>query len=74
MEDKRILRYQILMGFLICSAIGLIFTLAKIQLFNPYYSNKASSITLNQNIIYPPRGLFYDRNGKILVINYPTYD
>lgn len=74
MEDKRILRYQVLMGFIICSAIGLIFTLAKIQLFNPYYSNKASSITLNQNIIYPPRGLFYDRNGKILVINYPTYD
>jgi penicillin-binding protein 2 len=74
MEDKRIKRYQIVKGLVIVCSATLIITLAKIQLFNPYYSNKASSTTLNQNTIYPSRGLFYDRNGKVLVINYPTYD
>lgn len=56
-------------GFLIC--IG---TLAKFQLFDPYYLNRANATTLNQKTIYPARGLFYDRNGKLLVINYPAYD
>ncbi|HEX5625461.1 MAG TPA: penicillin-binding protein 2, partial [Saprospiraceae bacterium] len=74
MEEKRVYRYQIVKGLMILSAVLLIGTLAKIQLLNPYYSNKASSTTLNQNTIYPSRGLFYDRNGVPLVINYPTYD
>ena len=74
MEDKKFSRYQIVKGFLLLCGVALVGILAKIQLFNPYYSNKASSITLNQNTIYPSRGLFYDRNGKLLVINYPTYD
>jgi penicillin-binding protein 2 len=74
MEDKRIFRYQLIKGIVITCCVILIIALTKIQLLNPYYSNKASSITLNQNTIYPSRGLFYDRNGKLLVINYPTYD
>ncbi|MBK9726805.1 MAG: penicillin-binding protein 2 [Saprospiraceae bacterium] len=74
MQEKQILRFRIVKIFMILCASILVITLAKIQLFNPYYSNKASSTTLNQNTIYPSRGLFYDRNGKLLVINYPTYD
>lgn len=74
MEDKRFTRYQFLKGAIIVCGITLVVMLAKIQLFNPYYSTKASSTTLNQNTIYPARGLFYDRNHKLLVINYPTYD
>lgn len=74
LQEKKIVRYQIIKGILWVMTFVLVFALAKIQLFNPQYSAKASSITLNQNIIYPSRGLIYDRNGKILVINYPTYD
>ncbi len=74
MEEKKIVRIQIIKIILLLSAGILIFSLAKIQLFNPFYSTRASTITLNQKIIYPSRGLLYDRNGKLLVINYPTYD
>jgi penicillin-binding protein 2 len=74
MEDKRFSRFQIIKAVIIICGITLMVVLAKIQLFNPYYSSKASSTTLNQNTIYPARGLFYDRNHKLLVINYPTYD
>jgi len=73
-QDKKIIRYQVIKIILILLTAILVITLAKIQLFNPQYSTKANAITLNQNIIYPSRGLIYDRNGKILVINYPTYD
>ena len=74
MEEKKIVRIQIIKIMLLISAGILIVSLAKIQLFNPFYSSRASTITLNQKIIYPSRGLLYDRNGKLLVINYPTYD
>ncbi|MCC6816529.1 MAG: penicillin-binding protein 2 [Saprospiraceae bacterium] len=46
----------------------------KLQLLDAYYSDKAKATTLIQKTIEPARGLFYDRNGKILVINYPAYD
>lgn len=74
MEEKRIKRYLVIKIFILLCAGMLVISLAKIQLFNPYYFKRASSITLNQNTIYPSRGLFYDRNGKLLVINYPIYD
>lgn len=74
LQEKKYIRFQLIKGILLLFVTILIVTLAKIQLFNPHYSSKASSITLNQNLIYPSRGLLYDRNGKILVINYPTYD
>lgn len=74
LRDRYILRYQLIRGMVILAAAMLVIALAKVQLFNPKYSTRASSITLNQNFIYPSRGLLYDRNGKLLVINYPTYD
>lgn len=74
MQELQAGKYQVIKFMVILCALVLVLTLAKIQLFNPDYSNRASSITLNQRTIYPARGLFYDRNGKILVINSPTYD
>lgn len=59
----------IIVAFSICAI-----SLAKLQLFDPYYINKANATTLTQKTIFPARGLFYDRNGKLLVINYPAYD
>lgn len=72
--DNRLLRYRIIYGFIILMILVLISFLVKLQLLDPYYTEKANSITLNQTIIQPARGLFYDRNGKLLVINYPAYD
>ncbi|MDQ3141538.1 MAG: penicillin-binding transpeptidase domain-containing protein [Bacteroidota bacterium] len=74
MTEEKTDKYQIIYIVIILVTALLIFNLAKLQLFDPYYSRKASATTLNQNTIYPSRGLFYDRNGKLLVINYPAYD
>ncbi|MBK9271103.1 MAG: penicillin-binding protein 2 [Saprospiraceae bacterium] len=72
-EDKKwrilVAQFSILLAFIVCGV-----TLAKLQLLDPYYSNKANATTLTQKTIYPARGLFYDRYGKLLVINYPAYD
>jgi len=73
-QDSRKFRFILLRAFLVILALVFIFNLAKLQLFDPYYINKASATTLNQKTIFPARGLFYDRNGKLLVINYPAYD
>ena len=67
--DQRSIRYKIVFGLVLAISAVLVFILIKLQLMDPYYSDKAKSITLNQNIIQPSRGLFYDRNGKLLVIN-----
>ena len=38
------------------------------------YSGQASRNAFYNKVIYSPRGLIYDRNGKLLVYNQPTYD
>lgn len=38
------------------------------------YSGQASRNAFYYKIVYSPRGLIYDRNGKLLVYNQPTYD
>jgi len=73
-QDEKKIRFNIIRVVVILMAVMLIGTLAKFQLLDPFYANKANVTTLNQNIIFPARGLFYDRNGKLLVINYPAYD
>jgi penicillin-binding protein 2 len=52
----------------------LVLKLAQIQLFDHTYQNKAESTTIEKNIIYPSRGLIYDRFNKLLVNNKAIYD
>ena len=47
---------------------------AQIQLFDPSYSARASATAIKKKVIYPSRGLIYDRAGKLLVNNGPMYD
>ena len=47
---------------------------AQIQLFTSSYKRQAIETTLDKKLVYPSRGLIYDRNGKLLVINNPIYD
>ncbi len=67
-------RFSMLKIFVFLCGAVLVLMLFKIQLIDQIYTTKAQAITLNQNTVYPVRGLFYDRKGRPLVINYPTYD
>lgn len=55
--------------------ISLVLTLraAYLQLFSTKYKDQAQKTTLEKSLIYPSRGLIYDRNGKTLVFNKPIY-
>jgi penicillin-binding protein 2 len=47
--------------------------LIHLQLIKDYKSQSDSNALLRKTI-YAPRGLIYDRNGKLLVFNQPVYD
>ncbi len=56
--------------------IGVIFAskLFSIQVLNQSYRLAAESNIVQEIIEYPYRGLMFDRNGKLLVYNEPSYD
>lgn len=47
---------------------------AQLQIFTKKYKEQAARTTLYKNVIYPSRGILYDRHGKSLVLNYPIYE
>ena len=51
-----------------------IFRLFFLQVINDKWRNRAKEITYSEKNIYPPRGLIYDRNGKLLVSAEQVYD
>jgi len=61
--------------YAICLIIGIyIFQLFKLQIINKDYKQWADSNAFLNKKLYPPRGVMYDRNGKLLVYNQPAYD
>ena len=56
--------------------ITLIFSvrLFNIQIMNDEYAARAERNATQAEKLYAPRGYIYDRNGKLLVGNSPTYD
>lgn len=56
------------------AAVILIVRLFIIQIVDTSYKESASNNSMVYDIIYPTRGVIYDRNGKILVGNKVAYD
>jgi penicillin-binding protein 2 len=67
-------RGKIIIGVFILMSLGLLIKAAHLQLIDKSYRIKAESTTIGSKVLYPARGLFLDRNGKILVNNEPVYD
>ncbi len=62
------------MGIFVLSAFLLLGKAAQLQIFDNKYEKLAQRNTLDQQTIFPSRGLIYDRNGELLVYNKPIYD
>lgn len=60
-------------GLVVVAAIILV-RLFVIQIIDEKYKIDASNNSMVYDIIYPTRGIIYDRNGKIIVSNKVTYD
>jgi len=60
----------------ICVGVILVYTirLFSFQIFETKYKVGAESNALLHRTLYAPRGMIYDRNGKLLVYNKPAYD
>ena len=63
----------LLFGLIVVAAI-LLGKLFYIQIIDDKYKINASNNSMVYDIIYPTRGIIYDRNGKIIVSNKVTYD
>lgn len=62
-----------MIGLVVVAAI-ILGKLFYIQIIDNKYKINASNNSMVYDIIYPTRGIIYDRNGKIIVSNKVTYD
>jgi len=67
-------RKNIIIGIFVLVALLYIIRLFYLQVIDNRYKLSADNIVLRKVREYPPRGLIYDRNGKLLVFNEAVYD
>lgn len=67
-------RKYILSGIILFVLIVYAIQLFNLQVNNDDYKTMADSNAFYKKTTYPARGLMYDRNGKLLVYNKPSYD
>jgi penicillin-binding protein 2 len=74
MKDAFINRKYVIMALIVLASLGLIIRLFIIQVVKESYRLSADNNVLRYITQYPARGLIYDRNGKLIVINQAAYD
>ena len=67
-------RQRIIQFIFIGSALALVFRAAYLQLINDSFRRRADDTTIEKLTVYPPRGLVYDRKGRLIVNNEAMYD
>jgi len=67
-------RSRIIQVVFLLASMVLLFKAMQLQLLDTSYQDKANATAINKHVIYPARGVIYDRNGKLLVNNNPMYD
>jgi penicillin-binding protein 2 len=67
-------RKYIIGGFILLVGLIFIIRLFFLQVINSTYKLSAESNTRRVEIVYPTRGLIYDRNKVLIAFNQPSYD
>jgi penicillin-binding protein 2 len=67
-------RSYIIVGIFTVTGVIYIIRLFGLQVLDSTYKQFATNNILREIVQYPARGLIYDRNGKLLVINKAAYD
>ncbi len=67
-------RKYIIGGFLCVIVLIYIIRLFSLQVGSDVYKEHADSNAFLRRVMYPARGLVYDRNGELVVLNRPAYD
>ena len=74
MKNNLSRRKYIIGGFIALLVVIYMVRLFNIQVADDRYKENALSNAFLRRVIYPARGLIYDRNGRLLVFNQPAYD
>ena len=61
-------------GFIVAIVLIYIVRLVQLQVLSNTYKANADSNAFMEKVIYPSRGLIYDRNDSLVVYNTPEYD
>jgi penicillin-binding protein 2 len=72
--DQFATRRNIIAGIFLLAALTLVIRLFYIQVIDSSYKLSAENNSQRIEILYPARGLIYDRKGELLVYNQPSYD
>lgn len=74
-KDYRLEKRKYVIGGFICIIVLIyLIRLLVLQVGDDKYKESAESNAFLKRVIYPARGLMYDRNGKLVVFNKPAYD
>lgn len=74
MSDTYQTREVVIQGMFLFAAILLIFKAMQLQIFDASIQNKAETSAIGKKVVYPSRGLIYDREGRLLTQNDPIFD
>ena len=72
--DQFAARRNIIAIIFLLAVLGLVVRLFYIQVIDSSYKLSAENNSQRIEILYPARGLIYDRNGVLMVYNQPSYD
>jgi penicillin-binding protein 2 len=67
-------RKYVIGGLIVLIILIFVVRLLVLQVFTSSYKESADGNAFLKRTIFPPRGLIYDRTGKLLVYNRPAYD
>ena len=67
-------RKLVIGGFIVAIVLIYIIRLVQLQVMDSTYKANANSNAFLEKVIYPSRGLIYDRNDSLVVYNSPEYD
>ena len=67
-------RKLVIGGFIVAIVIIYIIRLVQLQVLDSTYKAHADNNAFMEKVIYPSRGLIYDRNDSLVVYNSPEYD
>ncbi len=68
------IRMRVLQGVVVFIFLIILIRLFNLQVLSPRYKGLADGNVLRREVLYPPRGEVYDRNGEYLVQSRECYD
>lgn len=73
-KKNEFVRMRILQGIVILIFLIIVIRLFNIQILDSHYKGLAEGNVLRREVLYPPRGEVFDRNGEYLVQSRECYD